>query len=40
MLHSVQSYLAPDIIVIAAHPFSGETAELARRLREATRGGA
>ena len=40
MLHSVQSYLAPDIIVIAAHPFSGETAELARRLREATRAGA
>ncbi len=40
MLHSVQRYLATDIIVIAAHPFSGETAELARRLREATRGGA
>ncbi len=40
MLHSVERYLAPDIIVIAAHPFSGETAELARRLREATRGGA
>ncbi len=38
MLHSVERYLAPDIIVIAAHPFSGETAELARRLREATRG--
>ncbi len=38
MLHSVQRYLAPDIIVIAAHPFSGETAELAKKLREATRG--
>jgi hypothetical protein len=40
MLHSVQRYLAADIIVIATQPFSGETAELATKLREATRGSA
>ena len=40
MLHSVQRYLAGDIAVIATRPFSGESAELGRKLREATRGSA
>lgn len=38
MLHSVQRYLAKDIIVIATRPFSDEPAALGRQLREATRG--
>ena len=40
MLHSVQRYLARDITVIATQPFSEETEELERKLREATRGSA
>jgi len=40
MLHSVQHYLAKDIIVIATRPLSGEEAALERKLREATRGSA
>ena len=40
MLHSVQRYLATDIIVIATRPFSGEAAALGKKLREATRGSA
>jgi len=38
MLHSVQRYLARDITVIATRPLSGETAELGRKIRTATRG--
>jgi hypothetical protein len=38
MLHSVERYLAGDITVIATHPFSGEAAGLARKIREAMRG--
>jgi hypothetical protein len=38
MLHSVQSYLASTITVIATNPLSGKAAELGKRLRDATRG--
>jgi hypothetical protein len=37
MLHSVERYLAADIIVIATRPFSEETEELGKKLRQATR---
>jgi hypothetical protein len=38
MLHSVQRYLAPDITVVATHPFSDGAAASGKKIREAMRG--
>jgi hypothetical protein len=38
MLHSVQRHLAPDITVVATHPFSDGAAASGKKIREAMRG--